>query len=35
MPKRFADPLKEPSWGRVLGVSAVLVIVLVVLIKIW
>lgn len=35
MPKSPANPLLEPSWGKVLAVSAVIVIALVVLIKLW
>jgi hypothetical protein len=35
MSKRPVNPLKEPSWGVTLGVSAVIVILLVIGIKLW
>lgn len=35
MAKRPPNPLKEPSWGTTLGVSAIIVIILVIAIKVW
>ena len=35
MAKRPPNPLKEPSWGKTLGVSAIIVILLVIGIKLW
>lgn len=35
MAKQPPNPLKEPSWGVTLGVSAIIVILLVIGIKIW